>query len=322
MRQNSVFDLVGARRRAGLHRRPVRQVGRAGRARRGRRGLHLPGHDRRAASSSGASSRSSAPPARAVRRAAADRDGLRLRAGRAGRRAGARGGRRGAVRVDVGYYALGGGPTSLSAGTRESLVGVTLGDGHAYRDGRVRDACARPSACARSRVAGRPREAISVGGAEHFGLPAAYPGAARGQRLPRLVRAAGAAAAGGLVRRRVRARVPLATRRDAVRRASARSALVAGPERGHDARAGAPGSPPRPTTPAGDGCSRGPPRGRRRLRVHRVASWPGRRSSRSTGAGALGPVEAFGLERLEAGARAGRAGARAVSAPAPRVSWA
>ena len=31
-----------------------------------------------------------------------------------------------AVRVDVGYYALGGGPTSLSSGTRESVVGVTL----------------------------------------------------------------------------------------------------------------------------------------------------------------------------------------------------
>ena len=28
--------------------------------------------------------------------------------------------------------------TSLSAGTRESLVGVTLGDNHAYREGRVR----------------------------------------------------------------------------------------------------------------------------------------------------------------------------------------
>ena len=37
-----------------------------------------------------------------------------------------------AVRVDVGYYALGGGPTSLSAGTRESIVGD-----HAQRQPRV-----------------------------------------------------------------------------------------------------------------------------------------------------------------------------------------
>src|SRR3954453_2046782 len=40
-----------------------------------------------------------------------------------------------AVRVDVGYYSLGEGVTSLSAGTRESLVGITLGDAFAYRDG-------------------------------------------------------------------------------------------------------------------------------------------------------------------------------------------
>ena len=79
------------------------------------------------------------------------------------------------MRVDVGYYALGGGPSSLSAGTRESLVGVTLDDGHAYREGRVRSV--RPAERVRSfTVAGKPREAISVGGAEHFGLPAAYPG--------------------------------------------------------------------------------------------------------------------------------------------------
>src|SRR5918997_2047429 len=79
-----------------------------------------------------------------------------------------------AVRVDVGYYALGAGPTALSAGTRASLVGVTLGDSHAFREGRVR--VVRPAERVRSfRVAGRQREAISVGGAEHYGLPASYP---------------------------------------------------------------------------------------------------------------------------------------------------
>ena len=76
-----------------------------------------------------------------------------------------------AVRVDIGYYALGGGPTSLSSGTRESVVGVTLGDGHAYRDGRV--VTVRPAERVRSfQVAGRSRDAISVGGSEHFVLPA------------------------------------------------------------------------------------------------------------------------------------------------------
>ena len=79
-----------------------------------------------------------------------------------------------AVRIDVGYYALGGGPTSLSSGTRESVVGVTLGDGHAYRDGRV--VTVRPAERVRSfQVAGKSRDAISVGGAEHFALPATHP---------------------------------------------------------------------------------------------------------------------------------------------------
>jgi short subunit dehydrogenase-like uncharacterized protein len=80
-----------------------------------------------------------------------------------------------AVRVDVGYYALGAMVNALSAGTRSSLVGVTLADGHAFRDGRV----VRARAAERVRsfaVAGKPRPGISVGGAEHFGLPAAYPG--------------------------------------------------------------------------------------------------------------------------------------------------
>jgi short subunit dehydrogenase-like uncharacterized protein len=79
-----------------------------------------------------------------------------------------------AVRVDVGYYALGEGPAALSAGTRESIVGVTLGDGFAYRDGAVRRT--RPAERVRSfSVAGRSREAFSIGAAEHYGLPAAFP---------------------------------------------------------------------------------------------------------------------------------------------------
>jgi short subunit dehydrogenase-like uncharacterized protein len=79
-----------------------------------------------------------------------------------------------AVRVDVGYYALGGGPESLSAGTKASLVGAGLNEGFAFRDGRV--VGARPAERVRDfRVKGKPRPAVSVGGAEHFGLPAAFP---------------------------------------------------------------------------------------------------------------------------------------------------
>jgi short subunit dehydrogenase-like uncharacterized protein len=78
-----------------------------------------------------------------------------------------------AVRVDVGYFSLGMGAAGASAGTRESLVGATLDDSHAFRDGRIR--VVRPAERVRSfHVKGKERTAISVGGAEHFGLPAAY----------------------------------------------------------------------------------------------------------------------------------------------------
>ncbi|MEO8689009.1 MAG: saccharopine dehydrogenase NADP-binding domain-containing protein [Solirubrobacteraceae bacterium] len=79
-----------------------------------------------------------------------------------------------AVRVDVGYYSLGAGAMAASAGTRHSLVGATLGDSHAFRDGALR----RTRVAERVRsftVEGSPRQAVSVGGAEHFGLPAAFP---------------------------------------------------------------------------------------------------------------------------------------------------
>jgi len=80
----------------------------------------------------------------------------------------------GAVRVDVGYYALGGGPAALSRGTRASLVGVSLDPAFAFRGGRVTGV--RSAERIRSfAVRGKDRTAISVGGAEHFTLPAAYP---------------------------------------------------------------------------------------------------------------------------------------------------
>ena len=80
----------------------------------------------------------------------------------------------GAVRVDVGYYALGGGASALSRGTRASLAGVALDPGFAFRGGRVTGV--RSAERVRSfAVKGKDRAAISVGGAEHFTLPAAYP---------------------------------------------------------------------------------------------------------------------------------------------------
>src|SRR5215203_2040618 len=79
-----------------------------------------------------------------------------------------------AVRVDVGYYALGMTTQSGSAGTRASLVGATLDDAHAFRGGELRTV--RTAERVRSfTVKGKQRAAVSIGGAEHFGLPVSYP---------------------------------------------------------------------------------------------------------------------------------------------------
>ncbi len=204
-----------------------------------------------------------------------------------------------AVRVDIGYYALGEGVTSLSAGTRESLVGITLGDGFAYRDGSIRGA--RPAERVRSfHVAGRSREAFSIGGAEHFGLPAAFPGLREvnvylGWFGPLSRPFQAGSLVGSLVKR-----VPLAS--PAMRVVGERIAgLVPGPDAG--------------STPGGRSwvvAEAFGPSGRVVSEVHLAGpdgydftasfvSWAARHSV--SGAGALGPVEAYGLSRLEAGAR-------------------
>src|SRR5215207_4423372 len=78
-----------------------------------------------------------------------------------------------AVRVDVGYYALGGGPSSMSRGTRASLAGIALSPSFAFRGGAVRTV--RSAERMRSFPAkGKERPAISVGGAEHFTVPPCF----------------------------------------------------------------------------------------------------------------------------------------------------
>jgi len=205
-----------------------------------------------------------------------------------------------AVRVDVGYYALGNGPTSLSAGTRASVVGVTLGDSHAFREGRVQGV--RPAERVRSfQVAGRAREAFSVGGAEHYGLPAAYPGLREVNvylgwfgPLSRPLQL------GSYVGQYV---MKLPGTRTAMRISGERAVgLLPGPEPGTT-----PGGRSSIAAEAYDGA------GRKLSEVHLAGvdgyeftasfmAWAARQ--RVTGAGALGPLEAFGLERFEAGARA------------------
>ena len=82
-----------------------------------------------------------------------------------------------ATRVEIGYYVTGStGAGAASGGTRASSVGILLARGFAFRNGRlVGEAIAR-------RVrgfdlgGGRRAEAVSVAGSEHFALPRLHPG--------------------------------------------------------------------------------------------------------------------------------------------------
>jgi short subunit dehydrogenase-like uncharacterized protein len=206
-----------------------------------------------------------------------------------------------AVRVDVGYYALGGGPESMSAGTKASLVGASLNEGHAFRDGRV--VVARPAERVRDfRVKGRNRPAVSVGGAEHFTLPAAYPRLREvNVYLGWFASLARPMQAATLVGSAV-ARVP-----------GIRGALQIAGER----LVGLTGSPEAGTTPGGLSWiaaeafdSAGLPLAEVHLSgadgyafTAAFLAWAARRASVEgvEGAGALGPVEAFGLEALQEG---------------------
>ena len=79
-----------------------------------------------------------------------------------------------AVRVDVGYYFSGADSGAASGGTRASLLAVMAAPNFAFRGGRVRTE--RAASRVRSfRVRGRERPAVSVGASEHFALPRLAP---------------------------------------------------------------------------------------------------------------------------------------------------
>lgn len=81
-----------------------------------------------------------------------------------------------ATRVDVGYFLTGdAGLASMSGGTRASLVAVTAAPAFAFRGGRV--ITERSARRVRTfRVGSRRLAGVSVGGSEHFALPRLAPG--------------------------------------------------------------------------------------------------------------------------------------------------
>lgn len=206
-----------------------------------------------------------------------------------------------AVRVEVGYYAFGSRLSALSEGTRESLVGAALGANFAYRGGRLVDE--RAAARVRSfHVKGRERTGVSIGGAEHFTIPRAHPrvrdvGVYMGSFGP-LARALQVTTLAGVVA----GRVP-----------GVRATLRAAGERGSRLV----GSPAPGTTPGGltwVAATAYDAQGLPLAEVHlsgvdayeftaRFLAWAARRAASAgvQGTGALGPVEAFGLDALERG---------------------
>jgi short subunit dehydrogenase-like uncharacterized protein len=203
-----------------------------------------------------------------------------------------------AVRVDVGYYAFGAG---ISAGTRRSSVGIMLEDGYAFRDGALRKA--RIAERVRSfHVRDKDRDAVSIGGSEHFTLPAVTPSLREVNVylgwFGRLARPLQIGSLAGSVALRVPGMRP------ALKAAGGRLVeMSAAPERpggglswivgeAYDAagqRLAAvelSGSEPYALT-AG------------------IMAWAARRAAGAgvEGAGALGPVQAFGLDALEEGCR-------------------
>ena len=204
-----------------------------------------------------------------------------------------------ARRVDVGYYIVGpGGSGDMSGGTRASAAGSIAAPGFGWREGRL--VTERGAKRVRSfSVQGKDRPAISVGSSEHFALPRLAPGlrevnaylgwfgpASRPMQALSLVTSLpGVGAAFGAVAGRM---VKGSTGGpDAAQRAKSGSHVqaiaydAAGRELAHVILEG-----PNGYTLTGD-----------------FLAWGAARAAAGElrGTGALGPVEAFGLDELQAG---------------------
>lgn len=211
-----------------------------------------------------------------------------------------------AVRVDVGYFFVASARATLdglSGGTRASLLGAALAPGFAWRAGRL---VTEPGG-QRVRsfdVAGARRQGVSIGASEHLALPRIAPrlrdvDVYLGWAGPLSRAFQGFALANGVL-----TRIPgVASAQRAVMKP-----LMTGSSGGPDATARA-AMTSHVVALASDGA------GRELSEVHlagvngydftaRVLSWGARRAAASglEGTGALGPVEAFGLDALVAGA--------------------
>src|SRR4051812_8803903 len=211
-----------------------------------------------------------------------------------------------AVRVQIGYFITGGSMNgdAMSGGTRASAATTMLEPGFAWRGGRL----VPGRGAARMRrftVAGRDRQGITAGSSEHFGLPAVHPGlrdvdvflgwfggmsnAIRGVSLATSVATKVPGVRAGLQGLAGRAVKGSTGGPDAEARAGTGSVVVA---EAQDA-AGRVLAEARVEGVNGYDFTAG------------MLAWAAQQAAAGAihGTGALGPVEAFGLEGLEEGAR-------------------
>jgi short subunit dehydrogenase-like uncharacterized protein len=203
-----------------------------------------------------------------------------------------------AVRVDVGYFVDGDASGQFSGGTRASAAGLLAEPAHAFRDGRL--VGERTARHVRS-FGGRP--AISIGASEQFALPRAHPG------LRDVGVWLGWFGPASLPLQALSGATALATKLPGVRRAITSSAarLVPGSTGGPDAATRAK-TRSRVLAVASD--AGGAALATVRLEgvnpydfTAQMLAWGAMRAADGAlhGRGALGPVDAFGLDELERG---------------------
>jgi short subunit dehydrogenase-like uncharacterized protein len=209
-----------------------------------------------------------------------------------------------ATRVQIGYF--GQGEAGSSGGTQASLMGAVLEPSFAFRDGRLRTERIGARVAKFDLGDSRRRLAISVGGSEHFTLPALHPPL---QQVDVLLGMAGA---------HVRY-VPLITALIAAATTlpPARAALQSVLRRQAKGSTGGPDEPARSRTSSTVLATAYAADGRELSQVRlegvnsytfgfeMLASAASTAATRDVSAsGALGPVAAFGLKELEAGVSA------------------
>ena len=208
-----------------------------------------------------------------------------------------------ATAVTVGYFGFGGNPRgAMSGGTMASGVGATLARSFAFRDGRVVDERAAQRTVS-VRAKGKQRTGISFGGTEHFALPRAHP------PLRDVEVSVGWFGPASRPLSVVSAGIGLVTKLP-----GARGVLQAGAARLVKGSTGGPDEQARAQSASFVAGIAYDARGRELAAVElsgvngytftgRVLAWEAAEAAERgfQATGALGPVDAFGLERLERG---------------------